>query len=118
TRYHLPIVIKVGSKYVIIEATPKIWKNLIESKRVYLEWKCQRFGHLANNCVNETKCTKFSGDHESNECSQNELKCSNCSWLNQHRNQSNCDINHRANDRLCPQYIKALARAQEKYRNE
>ncbi|KAI2802412.1 hypothetical protein BLOT_009861, partial [Blomia tropicalis] len=33
TRYHLPIVIKVGSKYVIIEATPKIWKNLIESKR-------------------------------------------------------------------------------------
>ncbi|KAI2796681.1 hypothetical protein BLOT_015695 [Blomia tropicalis] len=39
TRYHLPIVIKVGSKYVIIEATPKIWKNLIESKRVYLGWK-------------------------------------------------------------------------------
>ena len=42
-------------------------------------YKCQEFGkHLANQCPNKIKCTKCSGEHRQENCSEDKEKCANC----------------------------------------
>jgi hypothetical protein len=44
-------------------------------------YKCQRFGHNANNCTNHVRCVLCTGDHELKECknrTDQTRKCTNC----------------------------------------
>lgn len=47
--------------------------------RVIRCFKCQRFGHFANQCRNaHDVCPKCSQNHKYNDCNRTELKCINC----------------------------------------
>ena len=60
-------------------------------------YKCQGFGHRANQCQKDTKCSKCAGDHSYSECTSDVLKC------------ANCGSNHASNSFRCPN-LKNAAR--------
>jgi hypothetical protein len=41
-------------------------------------FKCYGYGHRAQQCRHEQKCGKCGGTHETNSCTNNEIKCINC----------------------------------------
>ncbi|XP_071092678.1 uncharacterized protein [Haliotis cracherodii] len=53
--------------------------------------KCQKFGHGAKFCRNQTECSRCGGAHEGSECS-NSIKCANCNG------------EHLASSKSCPLY--------------
>ena len=58
-------------------------------------FKCNKFGHVANLCKNNTHCCKCGSDqHSQKDCSSQSMKC------------VNCDGNHAASDTKCPIYIE------------
>ena len=58
-------------------------------------YKCQGFGHMANECRNQSKCMHCSGDHDSRQCTITEnIKC------------ANCDGDHKASDMSCPKKVE------------
>jgi len=55
-------------------------------------YKCNRFGHVAKNCIGKDKCSKCSGDHSSQHCTSATTQCPNCNG------------ERKAGDRQCPKY--------------
>lgn len=78
----------------VIETSPIVRSYLPKRQKVNIGWsacrvndhvtvlqcyKCQRFGHLANNCTNAACCCHCAGEHISKDCkSKNVLRCVNC----------------------------------------
>ncbi|XP_075680679.1 uncharacterized protein LOC142646240 [Dermatophagoides pteronyssinus] len=127
---------RVGSKYAIIEASPALWKLILDENRLFIGYKscpvrnrvsvfqcfkCQKFGHSGNDCKNDTKCVNCAGDHETKNCKSTIHKCINCDRTNTTKHQDSrrttemLDINHRANNIMCPQYQKEIAIATRYY---
>lgn len=120
---------RVGTKFAILEATPNTWRNIVESGRIYIGnaaciakekitvmqcYNCYRFGHRARDCRNSETCGKCAGEHQTKNCQNNRVKCTNCSWHNSLRKNVNHkhDENHMATSFSCPRYIAATNKAQ------
>ena len=69
--------------------------------RILQCFKCQKSGHSAWNCIYEQVCLKCSGPHSHKECTTSELKC------------ANCNQNHAACSRLCPNLQKLKAQSKQ-----
>ena len=113
---------RYGTKFVIAEVEPKLFKKLMELRKVCVGYslcsvkdrisvircfKCNRFGHGQRECRNETTCASCAGPHNTIGCIETTVKCSNCDWINQKRKQRKqelIDCQHRADDVTCPQY--------------
>ncbi|VDI39763.1 Hypothetical predicted protein [Mytilus galloprovincialis] len=54
-------------------------------------YKCQGFGHMANQCRNKKRCIKCGEEHENEQCTSTDLKYVNCKGK------------HMSNDKECPQ---------------
>lgn len=52
--------------------------RVVEDNNLNVCFKCGRLNHSSKNCKNETKCLKCSGDHETNACKGDTIKCVNC----------------------------------------
>ena len=69
-----------------------------EVRRCY---KCQKYGHVANDCDGPVRCGKCAGGHRTPECSAvppPPLRCANCTGA------------HQAGDKSCSEQKKAVAR--------
>ena len=71
----------------------------LEAPRVTRCFKCQNYGHTAQNCPNDRVCPNCSGDHGAADCPKDKLKCKNCMG------------DHKASDKKCPKYIEQLKSA-------
>lgn len=70
-------------------------------------FKCWDYHHIAKNCTRQETCHKCAGDHNSNECKTNKMRCVNC----MHKIKAfNLKINdeHDALSRECPSYLRAI----------
>lgn len=124
---------RIGTKFVVAEVEPKLFKKLIEIGKVCVGYsscpvksrirvvrcfKCNRFGHLKKNCRNETSCTSCGGNHDAKVCKNPVLKCSNCDWINTkrvQRKQEKVNSEHRADDYGCPQYLRMYKIVENQY---
>ncbi|XP_056270945.1 uncharacterized protein LOC130194087 [Pseudoliparis swirei] len=82
--------VKMDSESVLIEFEEKNVPNkvflgyLSYPVRVYVPkplrcFKCQRFGHIANNCKEKRRCARCGGDHEYGKCGTGtQPQCCNC----------------------------------------
>ena len=64
----------IAIMYRVYKVTPFV-------DRAWQCFKCQKFGHFANNCVNQTVSVLCSGQHNVKECpnkNENSKKCHNC----------------------------------------
>ena len=80
----LPREIKVG--YMNVRVDPFIPGPL----RCY---KCQEYGHGANQCSRQQKCSRCGENHLNENC-QKPAKC------------VHCEVDHSTSDRKCPRYLK------------
>jgi len=76
-------------------------------------FKCQRFGHKANQCKNEeSNCLYCSEPHDSKNCKNkkdiSKYKCKNC------LEGKETDIHHTSNYHKCPTYVREIQRIQSK----
>lgn len=78
-------------------------KNFIDTPRCY---RCQGFGHLARDCVNEENCAKCAGSHNTKNCKSSKICCINCQNINkEHSNKGKqLDIDHYAYENKCSTY--------------
>jgi hypothetical protein len=120
---------KKGREYfnLIIEVNPKIYRKImaIEDVKINFDFfRCKVFdalyvrrclkccsldGHTAKGCQKKMICFKCSGNHKSNECANEVLKCVNCADANRKFNLK-LETAHNALDRECPAYQRALKR--------
>ncbi|CAF1534756.1 unnamed protein product [Didymodactylos carnosus] len=56
--------------YPVIEYIPSV--------KIIRCFKCQQLGHYANECNNQIKCGKYSGNHGLDNCTNTTLNCPNC----------------------------------------
>ena len=80
--------------------------RIIESKEqpnILRCFNCQKFGHTARSCSQESKCTKCSGNHPIKDCPTEKTQplCANCQGP------------HMANSRDCPKFLELLRKAKE-----
>lgn len=117
---------RLGTKFVVAEVEPKLFKKLMELKKICIGYtscpvkccvrvircyKCNRFGHCQKDCRNSEMCASCAGAHDTKNCKTPGVKCANCSWVNEkrkQRNQAPIPEVHRADCHDCPQYIRML----------
>lgn len=82
-------------------------ENLLNKTDAIQCRRCQRFGHVANNCSMQPRCVKCAGEHESTNCIHNRedgrvdevvLKCTGCAG------------SHTASFKKCPTRLKFIER--------
>lgn len=126
---------RVGTKFAILETSPKLWKMIIDGKYLFIGHKschvknrisvlqcynCYRFGHNADNCENPTTCANCSGNHKTEDCKSSSYKCCNCERAKTTNNKNNAssdivNTTHRAFNVRCPQFQKEIASATKYY---
>ena len=78
--------------------------NVKDSYHVYQCYKCQGFGHNANDCNGTQKCAKCGEGHRLKDCESGTEKCVNC------EKSGKTNVNHRANNWNCPCYSEEEAK--------
>lgn len=89
----------VNNKFnIIFEADSNTYNLLINKQRLNLGWNrcpvyneygiircyhCNKFGHLQKECKDKQICAKCTGEHDSRECQEVNVKCINCIVSNQ-----------------------------------
>nr|XP_027203062.1 uncharacterized protein LOC113796958 [Dermatophagoides pteronyssinus] len=125
---------RVGSKFVILEASPQIWQICTNLGNLFIGYKCclvknhvnvrhcfkcLRFGHIAKFCNNNPVCSKCNDGHSSKDCSVQitTTRCVNCIWTNQNRreNAELVNIDHSVFSKECPLYKSALEKTYNYY---
>ena len=67
-------------------------------------YNCLEFGHKANECKNEVRCKRCSGNHNLKDCKTDNLNCHNC-----RRAKMTC--NHSPTSQQCPRIIEETEKA-------
>lgn len=75
------------------------WEKYRNGSGITQCYRCQSFGHTAQNCNKKPKCVLCSGPHKSEECKVVNVTHHKC---------CNCGENHRASDKQCAEYLKRL----------
>ncbi len=112
---------------IIIEVNPKTYRKIMANEDAKINFdfnRCKVFdalhvkrcfkccsldGHSAKDCVKEMVCYKCAGNHKSDECRNDVLKCTNCDAANRKFNLK-LDTKHHALERECPAYQRELKR--------
>lgn len=74
--------------------------RIVEYVNIVRCFRCQAFGHYANDCSGVLHCPKCSGEHELKQCKSDSVRCCNCYFEN-----SDGDCGHRADSSSCPVFI-------------
>nr|CAI5840359.1 unnamed protein product [Callosobruchus analis] len=103
----------------ILQAPPEISKWFLKRGfvnfdllKVYVQehinlaicFRCASFGHIAKFCKQPIYCYKCSGNHEVQQCQEENLMCINCKKMKYD------DYNHSARDANCPVYKTRIDR--------
>lgn len=81
-------------------------------------FKCNNYGHIENECKNETTiCPKCSGPHRVKDCTSNTLQCSNCHAKNV-KYKTDLNTSHLPWSMHCPAYKARVERAKTRIRYE
>lgn len=118
---------KINQKYrnvsISIESDPVIFKEIIKRGRLNIGWrkckvvediyitrcyKCWGFNHRAKECKGSLRCGICADQHDRKDCRANYKKCVNCDRLASKLKLSNPQLNHAANDKECPCYIRMI----------
>ena len=111
-------------QHVIVKCSPKARQAIRKNNdiiyttygrhRVYDHYRviicnhCQGYGHIETDCRKKDEprvCGKCSEEHDTNSCSTNRVKCSQCARRGYN------DTNHYVFQRVCPSYIEREIRA-------
>jgi hypothetical protein len=107
-----------------------VYKRLIEGE-VYIGWsrckayekfgvfrcyKCNKYGHKANDCKGEVTCPICSEKHVLKECKNNTKKCVNCTNANE-KLKLKLNTDHEVWDRNCASFIRILETQKRKFAN-
>lgn len=111
-------------KKAVIETDIKTFENVMQRKSVIVGWNictalefvnvkmcynCLGYGHLASNCNFDRACSKCSGPHKSDECTETTFSCINCKRFNRLVSESDrIGENHPVFSVKCPLYKKKL----------
>jgi len=108
------------ARHVVIEVSPCLRRELLTIHKLKLQWsmcevedfitvtrchKCLGFGHTAQFCRNQAKCSLCTADHHRKECeNKHEIRCSNCTKANTHIHDDSrkANTNHSVFSRECP----------------
>lgn len=107
------IITKQGKHNWLLDVDEESKRILLEMKRICIDfdryrvvnyisimrcYRCQKYGHLANNCSEEPNCVKCAAtDHVQKDCKSETECCSNCYF-----NDSGGECSHRADSNSCP----------------
>ena len=69
--------------------------------------KCQKYNHFKDKCENEATCGKCAGSHETEACTNDQVKCTNCA------ENKYTDTNHLASDPHCKSYVAAQKKLEQ-----
>lgn len=109
---------------VIMEVSPNIFTEITKRGKLNAGWreckveeyfdivqcyKCARFNHFAKDCENNITCFKCSGNHKTENCSNDFSKCINCEKT-MDKLKIKLDCNHTAYDRNCPCLTRNIER--------
>ena len=111
---------KGGTRHYVLKCNPQIRKAIFDNGsylytgygrskvrdkyRVFQCYKCQEFGHNADNCKNDQQCAKCGGMHRLKECKSNTMKCVNC------QKAGRPETDHWSNSYKCPSYVEEEAK--------
>lgn len=70
-------------------------------------YKCWRFNHFAKDCKEAVVCSRCAGSHSSQDCTEDDKKCTNCLYVNE-RLSRNFDTQHEATHKDCSVYKQKL----------
>lgn len=107
---------KMGKVNWLLDIDADCKKVLLNMKRICVDYeryrvvefvsitrcfKCQKYGHMANNCDGETQCVKCAGNHLLRDCKSETIRCANC-----YHSEADGDCAHRADSADCPEFKK------------
>lgn len=105
---------------VLVRADSSSFESIIMKKKLKIQWRlcsvyenitvlrcyqCSRYGHTANECVNDVTCALCAGKHVTVGCTSSIFKCINCMETNE---KTNCELpcDHAAYSFKCPKLNK------------
>lgn len=107
---------------IIIEVDLKSGERMLSEERIKVGWsmckvvehftiircyRCNGYGHFANNCKNKQSCSKCGDEHKYDICKSEIMCCVNCTKANA-RYGTSMDVNHAATDSRICKYFKRI----------
>lgn len=81
-------------------------------------FKCSMYGHIAEKCTaDKYTCARCSGEHETNKCRSDVIKCPSC-VCNNEKLKLNLPTDHPSWDKKCPSLVNQLDRMKKRLRYE
>lgn len=129
---------KDGKRSVVVEVAPRAYRTLrlqgvtklrvdgaycpiVDCIRPLMCNKCHGYNHKEAECSRSAKCAFCaSEEHVAKDCKvlSHNYQCVNCIRSNEIRARHGVkavEVNHPANDKTCPEYVKMLGRERQKY---
>jgi flagellar motor switch/type III secretory pathway protein FliN len=111
--YHSLILRVDPTTYNLIMEVGKInvgWSRcrVVENVRILRCFKCAEYGHKIDDCKNQEKCFKCTGNHRSKDCESSFYKCVNCEKAKNTFNLSDIKIDHPVWSSECQVYNRIL----------
>ncbi|KAG0444857.1 hypothetical protein HPB47_013307 [Ixodes persulcatus] len=122
---------KNGLSTLIVEVTPRIFSQLQDKERVFLDWtscpveenlhvpfckRCSGYGHTAARCQADVRCCNCGQRHPLSECEAEVYKCPCCTDAPQSDKSKGIDTRHSALSEDCPIYQLQVERLKRKIR--
>ena len=101
---------------IFFECSSALYWKMMSQKKIFIGWerysvyenlnihrcfKCQEYYHKIDECKNEVTCEYCAGNHESNICTKQTMKCKNCFNAND-RYKTKYNTCHASSDPECP----------------